>query len=153
MSVKLPQSIPNNSKWVDIDLGGGQSLKLQVTRPSFIQQVEVLSSASSIEFLESRIRASVSDWQGVENDNAEPVPFNWPALQSLFTAYPQALSRVNGAVVDVWITHPEDLEKNLPQPPVNGGTATTGETAVSTASSPSTLSSPAEQPPEPSLVT
>jgi len=144
MSVKLPQTVSAKSQWADIDLGGNQSLKLLIGRPTFAQQVTVLAAQSTAEFIESRINASVANWQGVVDDAGEPVPFNLPSLQALFATYPQALARVNAAVIDVWITHPEDLEKNLPTPPANGGTETTAETAVSTASSPSTPSSPDE---------
>lgn len=153
MSVKLPQTVGHKSQWVDIDLGAGQNLKLQVSRPGFAQQVEVLASGTQVDFVQARINASVTDWQDVENDAGKPVPFNLPSLHALFETYPQALAKVNAAVVDVWITHPGDLEKNLPTPPASGGTGTTGETASSTGSSPSTPSSTGEPQPEPPLAT
>lgn len=153
MSVKLPQSIPASARWADIELGGEQSLRLLLNRPTFAQQVAVLAATTNTEFVEERLRASVTDWADVTNDEDQPLPFSWEALQALFAAYPQALARVNLAVIDVWITHPGDLAKNLPTPPANGGTETTGATAASTASSPSTPSSPDEPPPAPSSET
>lgn len=153
MSVKLPQSVSDNSKWVDIDLGADQSLRIQVARPSFAQQVQVLASQTQSEFIEARITASVIGWEGVVDDAGQSIPYSRDGLLALFATYPQALSRVNAAAIDMWVTHPEDLEKNLPQPPASGGTETTGETTVSTDSSLSTLSSIAEPQPEPPSAT
>lgn len=153
MSVKLPQTINNQSQWADIDLGAEQTLKLQLSRPSFAQQAAVLASQTQAEFIEARITSSVIGWEGVIDDAGQPVPYSQAALLSLFAAYPQALARVNAAVIEVWITHPGDLEKNLPTPPASGGTGTTGETTSSTGSSPSTPSSTGEPLPEPTSAT
>jgi hypothetical protein len=151
MSVKLPQIIQHSVRWVEIDLQGGQTLRLQVGQPTFSQQVHAMLAESEIQFWERRIQASVIGWDCVVGDDDQPILFSWDGLLALFATYPQMLAHVQTAVLDVWVTFPEDLEKNLPKPPVNGGTTTTAATIALTASSNSSDSSSDAHVPENSL--
>jgi hypothetical protein len=140
MTTRLPQTGLRDAKWVDIDLSAGQTLRLKVDPPNFSQQVHSLLAESPSDFWERRIRASVTGWEGVVDDADQPVPFSWDMLEALLVTYPQALALVQAAVIEVWVTYPEDLEKKSPAPPASGGTETPTEIAPATDSSSSATS-------------
>lgn len=146
MTVRLPASqFP--PQWHTIDLGEGQSLELLVSRPSFEAQIDRFSSQTTDEFHRSRLNGAVRNWRGVTDDAGEAVPYSFDSLLLLIEAYPQALPAIYRLALDVWTTLPEDLEKNLPTPPANGGTATTDETTGTANSSPSTTFSQSDSEP------
>lgn len=139
MGVKLPKELSTDVVWKHISLGGGQSLEICVKRPDFKDQVTSLAARNLVDQYRTRITRTVIDWRGVEDELSppQPVPFHPDALLQLIAAYPQSLHQIDRALTDLWYVLPEDLEKNLPTPPANGGTITTVETPSLTTSSPS----------------
>ena len=135
MSVVLPTIPQPVNQWVAIPLGAEQTLEIEVKRPTFADQVAALLAVDEVSHIRTRIQASVVNWRGVVTPEGADVPFSWSMLESLLTIYPQALRYIQAAVLDVWVTYPGDLEKNLPLPPVNGGTETTEEITSGTGSS------------------
>lgn len=135
MSVKLKtQSAPADT-WKKIDLYGGQDIEVAIRKPVFRDQLRAWSANDSATGWGHRVRSTVVDWRGVLDDKDQPVPFSHENLELLLGQYPQASHQLLDAVADAWVTIPEDEEKNLPQPPVDGGTETNVETTVSTTSS------------------
>lgn len=137
MSVRLPKELSQDATWKTITLSSGQALEICVRRPDFKDQVISLAARSLVDQYRTRIARTVVDWRGVEDEQSPPqaVPFTTDALFQLISVYPQSLHQIDRAILDVWYVLPEDLEKNLPTPPANGGTTTLAETDSSTTSS------------------
>lgn len=144
MSVRLPKSFVSGSKWHSIDLSGGQVLEIEVRRPTFEEQVAALAANSQAGYQRARLTSMITNWRGVVDDAGQDLPYSWPNLEALMSVYPQSLRHILTAVNDAWVTLPEDLEKNSPTPPANGGTTTNDAITPLTESSSSTTSSEAE---------
>lgn len=156
MTVKLFTDYKPESKWEKLilrkadEIADEISCELLVARPGFTEQVTAHADEQILAYLmaqgdgdqhkvaalahqRSRINLVVQDWRGV-SDGTNDVPYSLGMLEMLCSQYPQLLDDVNRIVNDVLVTYPGDLEKNLPSPPVVGGTETTIETTISTES-------------------
>lgn len=151
MSVRLPKSFVSSSKWHSIDLSGGQILEIEVRRPTFEEQVAALAANTHVGYQRARLTSMIISWRGVVDDAGQDLAYSWQNLEALMSVYPQSLRHILTAVNDAWVTLPEDLEKNSPAPPANGGTTTNDATTDSTTSSPCGPSSATEPVREPSL--
>lgn len=136
MPVKLPKELTTDVIWKPIKLSEGSVLELCLKRPDFKDQVASLATRSVADQYRMRVTRTVVDWRGVEDfsDPPQPVPYSADALLQLITTYPQSLHQIDRALTELWYVLPEDLEKNWPTPPANGGTTTNGETASMTIS-------------------
>lgn len=136
MTVKFANSLSAMIKDHVIDLGGGQSFTLHLRHPDFLQQVQAMAADDETGEFQVRLESMVAGWSGVEDDNTppQPVPYSFEALKQLIAMYPQSFRQINLAIVNAYWVYPEDLRKNLPTPPANGGTTTTDATTLSTVS-------------------
>ncbi len=134
MGARLPSDIPTAAKWYKIELGGEQSFEIEIRRPTFAEQVASLVENSPTGQMRTRFASMVINWRGVEDEQEppQPVPFSLEALVRLLEIYPQSFSQINRVLIDMFWTYPEDLRKNLPLPPANGGTTMTTEITNST---------------------
>jgi hypothetical protein len=152
MGVRLPSGKPI-ARWVTINLGGEQSLELEIVRPTYQQAVEAMLARSDDERFALKAKAVIVNWRDVTDDTGAAVPFSMDNLLRAIATYPQALPHVSIAINDVWFTLPGDLAKNWQTPPANGGTTIIAETTSTTTPSNSALPSSGGSDYEPSSAT
>ena len=118
--------------WKLIELGDGGTFELAVKRPTLGEQLAVMNDARGEPVEVFLLRSRIVDWRGVNDEAGQPVPYSFDTLGRLSTVYPDLIWDILIAVSEV-IKPEATNSKNLPTPPANGGTETTGETTASTA--------------------
>jgi hypothetical protein len=135
VGVRIDTKAIHSDKWIEVRLAPGVVLELLTHRPTLNEQLCLPDRDRSPESKWSWIEAAIVDWRGVEDMNGDPLPFTKASVEALCRAFPQAFTLIDSAAYTQFYAVPdEDSLKNLPTPPVNGGTITEGETEVGTAS-------------------
>jgi hypothetical protein len=133
MSVKFLARQYVEPKWYPVELGPDATIEIALARPTLEEQLKAIGETDS--YRGYSLLSAIKDWRGVVDENDQPVPYSWAALNQLCTAYPDA-------VVQFLSVHRTALEglteterKNLSSPPGNGGEAAASETTATIQSS------------------
>lgn len=53
-----------------------------------------MSTSAHSDWLESRIRAAITNWRGLESPDGQPIPFSWKTLSTLCTRFPSVFAQL-----------------------------------------------------------
>jgi len=123
--------------WVTVDLGRGDSIEIAVSRPTLLEQLRAVEETRGLAWTAYKLASKIQDWRGVNNEQGQPVPYSWEALNQLCAAYDDCVYSLLEAVRNAGQVA-ENQSKNSPTPPHAGGKDTPLETTPATESSPST---------------
>jgi hypothetical protein len=146
MAVVVPVSRirPDESRTIVIDKEDGLELQIHVRRPSLASQFQLDQYQDRLSFFWQKFFSVATAWEGVQEPDGTATPFNQENIERLCLYYPQTVRKLSELVNDLYYQDADDVLKNLPSPPPDGGTATATVTTVSTTPSDSGTSSRSE---------
>lgn len=110
-----------------VDLGESGMFELFLRPPSFAELVEDYADRDLVSILSRRIRVAVARWEGVEDEQGQPIPYSIQNLQRLCEVHPVAFSQVLKAAKSVFDGSVRwgDLDPKKSQPGLPGFSADT----------------------------
>ena len=118
-----------------IDFGDGVTIDVGFSQPTLEEQLRALENTNDLTYRGYGLASAIRDWRGVIDENGNPVPYSWTALNQLCTSYPNAVFALLAAYRQSLAGLQETERKNSLPPPVNGGKELATEAVNSTTSS------------------
>lgn len=147
MPATLKKIVDRPDEWKTLDLGDGAAIEVLMRRPTAAEIIAGYGSRD--EYAVHRVRVTVADWRGVDDESGKPVPFSLEALERLIEQFYMAGPRLIRLADDAFFGLAETERKNLSAPSATShGDGGTTETTTSTDGSTTASSEPPQSPPE-----
>jgi hypothetical protein len=102
----LGETKAGTSKWVTVNLGN-DSMEVEVRSPTYKELVEDVFGGT-----EARLKRCIVNWRGVNDPEGNEVPFSWPNVERLASAFPAFVTAMVVAVDQVYFGEPGERSKN-----------------------------------------